>query len=206
VLEDDSLSGYVKLTWSKQNNQLITGAWDGKILIWDIETSQIIKLLEMFETAVMDLEISYDGSRLAAIGRSGEIYVWNTEDWKREFILQGPNDGLLIANLSFSPDGNRIISAGVEINKIAAGETRYQIWDCHSQLLTKEWNLGGVTRSISFSPDGQFLASSAGQIWNLSSEELELNEEYFGGNVLWAQDNEFVIFSGNTVDFWGINP
>jgi WD40 repeat protein len=132
--------------------------------------------------------------------------VWNTEDWKREFILQGPNDGLLIANLSFSPDGNRIISAGVEINKIAAGETRYQIWDCHSQLLTKEWNLGGVTRSISFSPDGQFLASSAGQIWNLSSEELELNEEYFGGNVLWAQDNEFVIFSGNTVDFWGINP
>ena len=207
MLEDDSLDYYVRLAWAKRNNQLVTGtAGNGKISIWDIQTSQIIQLLEMFEAEVMDLEISYDGNRLAAIGRRGEIYVWNTEDWKREFILQGPNDDLMVADLSFSPNGNNIASAGYLLRDNSLQQTRYQIWDCNSQKLIKEWNHKGFTNNISFSPDGQFLASSTGQIWNLSSEELVLNEEYFGGNVLWTQDYKFVIFSGISVDFWGINP
>lgn len=206
TLEDKSLNGYVRLTWSMLNNQLITGAWEGKILIWDIESSEIIHVFEMYQSAVMDLEISQDGSRLTAIGSRGEIYVWNTKDWEKEFILEGPNDGLLIAGLSISPDGNKIAASGFIFKDNFLRETRYQIWDTNTQDLIKEWKYEGVAYDIAFSPDGLLLASSTCNIWDSSTGELLFEDDCSGFNTLWTSDNKNVLITTDLIDFWGVYP
>ena len=65
---------------------------------------------------------SPDGTSLAAVGRSGQLLVWRTSDWK--VALEIPADSLRIRSLAYSPDGQKIAAAGEGRN--------VGIWDAHT--------------------------------------------------------------------------
>jgi len=204
TLEDDLLGRY--LSWAQHDNELITSSGQGTILIWDIESGEILHAIKITETGILDLEMSHDGKLLAAIGGWGEIYMLNTSDWSIEVILQGLNEYLNSANLSFSPDGNKLASLSIVNEIYYLRESHYEIWDLNTQELIYEWNYYELASSIAYSPDGSYLASSACTIWDSLTWEVVFNEECNGSGVLWTPDNKFVVFVDNLVDFWGIRP
>jgi WD40 repeat protein len=210
IMEDRAYGSFTSLSWPVSENQLLIGTGDGKILIWDIETTKVINLLEMYETSILDLATSQNGYKLAAIGVRGEIYIWNTDDWNRESILQGSNEYLVVADLEFTPDGNHLASFGLLWETLYDG-ARYQLWDLNANELFIEW-FGDpgflLATSISFSPDGSFLASSYGEIWDPFTGELlqRFKFDSAASDIVWTPDNKNVIITGDLVEFWGINP
>ena len=113
--------------------------------------------------------------------------VW----WQRKMILQGHQDQII--NMSFSPDGQRIITDSLD------GTTR--IWNLLGQELVKlrsnhrSW--GQI--SSSFSPNGQYILTTnehATFIWNSSGRQLaELNHQKTVKSASFSSDSQYVITS-----------
>ena len=94
-----------------------------------------------------------------------EIRLWDVSSGKlRKTLTDQP---VVITSVSFSPDGQTLVSGGSE---------GVHLWDVSTGTLRK--TLTGYNRevsSVSFSPDGHTLASGSGRqirLWNVSSGKL----------------------------------
>lgn len=209
IIEDDLFKNnlYIYLAWSKKENELIISAANGKILVWDIKTNNYNRILEMHETSTLDLEISADGDKLAAIGFRGEIYIWNTADWKVVTVFQDTVDRLIIGNLDFSHTGEYLAVLKNSWEDLSSEErSTYQIWNINLKELELAWD-GNFAYSMTFSPDGLLIASSDGSIWDsFTGQFITKIDKEMARTVVWTPGSENLIFTGYVASFYGINP
>jgi WD40 repeat protein len=142
--------------------------------IWSSQSGKIIRTLTGHKATVTSVCFSPDGKRLASSddGQSdvkgqgplpGEVKVWDARTGQVLHTLTGHTGG--INSVSYSPDGQRIASAGED------GTIR--IWEAQKGrlILTLKDHRGPVT-CVRFSPDGTRLASSSKdrtiKIWDAS--------------------------------------
>ncbi|HIC08447.1 MAG TPA: hypothetical protein EYO62_00105 [Aquificales bacterium] len=63
-------------------NKLVSSGWDGKTLVWDIESESVEKILESTEDRVWKLALSPDGNYLAVADWEGKVSVFKTDTWE----------------------------------------------------------------------------------------------------------------------------
>ncbi|MFA9479851.1 WD40 repeat domain-containing serine/threonine protein kinase [Phycisphaerales bacterium AB-hyl4] len=98
-----------------ESGRLFTRVGDGntKIVVWDLASPARAKEFAMPQPAHL-LAVSPDGSRIAASFSDGTIRLWRS-DTPEQIMHWSAYGGLPIGNLCFTPDGQRLVTAGPSI-------------------------------------------------------------------------------------------
>ena len=149
------------LAFSPDGEKIASGSSDRKIIIWDVNTGQIITKLN--SGMVYSLAYSPDGKTLASIGSS--LVIWDLASETPKFIMD--HYGFSVA---YSPDGKSIVSGG--------GDTEIKIWDTSDgSLLRTLLGHTGRVLTVAYSPDNGTIASGSSdqtiKLWDFSSGTLK---------------------------------
>jgi WD40 repeat protein/serine/threonine protein kinase len=166
------------------NGELIaSGSQDGIIKLWHARTGQELRCFRAHKGHVYGLAFSPDSQRLAsgAWGPEPTVKVWDVTALRRKkevppiFTLKGHTGGPSgkgIWSVAFSPDGQRLASAGGAGREFA----EVILWDATAgqRLFSLEGHKDTV-RSVAFSPDGKWLATGSldqtVKIWDLQTRQ-----------------------------------
>ena len=66
------------------NNELVSASWDGRALLWNLETGEVEKVLQDTDARVWKLALSEDGKYIAIADWEGLVLSYSTEKWKEE--------------------------------------------------------------------------------------------------------------------------
>jgi formylglycine-generating enzyme required for sulfatase activity len=120
----------------------------GEILFLDSETLETKDTLTEIDEGWMDLAISEDGTRIAAIAYSGLIMIWNAATRTPIASLVQENGS---EQLSLSADGSRLVTL------TKAGAVR--LWDVDSHKQIRKWPAQKPEiRAVAIAPNGKALA------------------------------------------------
>lgn len=155
------------------------GSSRGGVQIFDTETGQRLRTIDLHPRSISAITFSPDGQVLAG-GDHRAVRVWDVKTGKLLRELRG-HSGVIEA-ITFSPDGLRIAAGGQ-----GPGLRSPREWRVLSELKVWEWQSGkllrsmagqpGRTVSIAFSPDGGELA------W---SDFASITWEQFKGGRSWT--------------------
>lgn len=137
--------------------QILSGSWDTQVILWDVESTNIIRTFEGHENRVHSVDIHPD-NRIGASGdRDSIVILWDLETGEEIRRFNAHNDAT-INHVVFSPDGTQLATSG-EDNTIA-------IWDVETgeELQRMEGHTDGVNQ-IAYSHDGSLIASTS---WDAS--------------------------------------
>lgn len=133
------------------------------LILWDIESGNVIRRFEGSQEDAFSLDISPDGSR-ALVGSfyNNLIALWDLENGQRLLTLTGHSEG--IHTIAFSPDGQRALSGSYDDSLI--------LWDLLTgQPVAVLKAHSSDVLDLAFSPDGRVALSSASDggliLWDL---------------------------------------
>lgn len=120
-----------------------------KIDIWDVETEQLVAVLEA-DRVLFTLAWSPDGSRLASAGWSRTI-IWDTQTWTPLIRIGEPPETPTPLWVSWSPDSTRVVTPGMD--------GLAHIWDATTGSLLMTLQSGDVDplEQVEWQPEGSLL-------------------------------------------------
>jgi WD40 repeat protein len=158
---------------------VITTAFDGTILVWDLATQRERMVLH-HHSPVATMAFSPDGLWLATAGTNDRsILLWELHSGFRRVLSEGASGGHTAA-LAFSPDGALLASVGFF-------ERHVRLWDLKTGRVcrTFEGHARSVT-SVTFSPDGSLLATAGNDgmlgLWTVPMGQRLVS---FDGEAMW---------------------
>ncbi|MBN1120891.1 MAG: PD40 domain-containing protein [Anaerolineae bacterium] len=132
---------------------LASGSKDAKVILWNLATGEVVKVLEGHESTVYTLAVSPDGQILVTSSKKTQDSVAQTILWD---VLTGEKlttiDAHYIAPV-FSPDGT-LLAARNEKDYIV------DIRDASSGQLLRRLDTFDSAASVAFSPDGYLFVAS----------------------------------------------
>ena len=163
------------MAFSPDGKLLATGALNGTLRLWDLETARQRASLGGHTAQVARLAFSPDGSLLASSGYDGATIVWDVVTRGQRATLSGHQGWA--RSLAFSPDGSTLASG--------SNDMTIRLWDAASgeERTVLEGHTGEVLQ-LAFSQDGMTLASSALdgtlRVWDVESgsQRLLLDQLY----------------------------
>ncbi len=141
----------------------VSGSQDRSLIIWDIETLEIIKTLRGHDRGVLCCTVSADGSWLASGDTGGRLVLWNLHTFKPLRSFTAHVDAVLCCALN---RGGDILLSG-------AADEAARIW--HLNEAQPPVELAGHTDEVAgcgFAGDDQVVTISADQSirsWNAAS-------------------------------------
>jgi eukaryotic-like serine/threonine-protein kinase len=117
------------LAFSPNGRWLAAGDADGSIHLWDTATWQEQPPLRGHSKEVSAIVFTPDSGHLASSDNGGAIKIWDLETREVVLTLRGITEWKKDVCLSFTPDGQRLVSAG---NRPLAAAGKYgsiSIWD-----------------------------------------------------------------------------
>lgn len=183
-------SSIYNLTFSPNSKLLLTGSYDGKAYLWNVEKAQLIrnfkvaKVTEFPETEQTPTAVAFSSNgELILAGVESSAKVWNSESGLeiKEFKFSGS-----VSWVAFSPDGNSIL---ISSNYTKDGGA--YLFDINTGKELKKFGAG--TRFAAFSPDNKFIATSA-----VTENLIKTDPNWYGKRgdnnaILWdVSSGEFV--------------
>ena len=136
------------------------------IMVWDLETSELMLTVEGPASRIMDVALSHNGELLAAASEDGTVHLWRSNDDNIHRILEGHTDR--VSQVTFSPSGDLLASGSVDRS--------VRIWSVDDGKLSFSFdNLEGKILSVKFASNGSFLAAGTDTgvvyLWRVSDWE-----------------------------------
>ena len=142
----------VSLAYSPKRRWLVSaGAADMTVRIWDFESHQLVRTINMGSEA-RSVAFSPDGRWIASGAGNGHVKVFDSSTGALIRTLEGHSGW--VGSVAFQPDGRRLASG--------SSDSAVKLWDAQSGQLLR--TLRGHTRavkSVAFSPDSRHLASAS---------------------------------------------
>jgi WD40 repeat protein/transcriptional regulator with XRE-family HTH domain len=180
---------------SPDESQIVTGAADGSVKIWNMATGKQLWKLDGIYAA-----FSPDGKRLAVVSPNGTVKMIDPQTGK-EIPLSGQIDAKL--TVAFSPDGSRLLTVtSDEIPKIWDSQTGQELvaFPGHTDFIN----------SVVFNPDGTRLLTASddrtARVWDTRTGEQLFS---LSNHTNWVADAKYspdgkriATISGNEAYIW----
>jgi len=163
------------LVFTRDGRELVSASDDKTIRVWDVETGRLVRTMrgeigDGDPGKVYAVALSRDGRLLAAAGALGDgvpIRLYDFRSGSLIGLLKGHKEPVL--SLDFSPDGERLVSGGVDDTAI--------IWDLRSKapMATLAGHQGDVN-AARFTHDGSAIVTASDddtlKLWRASDGAL----------------------------------
>ncbi|GAB4524173.1 MAG: hypothetical protein OHK0046_38730 [Anaerolineae bacterium] len=194
------------------NSQTVASAEGNTIMIWDLQTGNLIKTLGTpivdgpVLGTILDLIYTPSGDMIVAALRDGRTIVWDVESGELRYTLTGHSeiDGLAI---DIAPNGQTLASVGWAGTVI--------LWDVVSGIELVAFEIpylvevGDSEIDIVFAPDGRTVATNRYlQLWDAQTGDLLTSFDDQQGNqtlVIFAPNGRVVASvseRANTIMIW----
>ena len=147
----------------------VGGTNDGTVRIWDAKSHKLLKTIQIVKGDEVNMaNFSPDGKRLVVAADPGIVQVWDIEQEKVIFSLNGHQTD--VTSAKYSPDG-RLIVTGSEDHTL-------RLWDAMTgkALAVLQGHISRVNWAV-FSPDGKWIYSASDdrtvRTWPVDSTELD---------------------------------
>ncbi len=157
------------LAFSADSRQLISASHDGTIYTWRLPEGTLSTRLLRINAAILSLDISTDGNRLAAAGL-GAMWQWEIQEDQYQLIENLHFPGEILNDVTYSPDNSLLAVASSDgtiwLRNTTSGKMLARLGSHEDKVL-----------SISFSPDGKWLASGSSDntlvLWRLGKGTVD---------------------------------
>lgn len=153
------------LALNSRNPQIATGAQDKSIIIWSLNTGEVLKeILDSHENSVISLAFDSD-NHMASGSRDKTIKIWDAETGELIRTLHGHDD--FVECLAF--DSKNLLASGSKDNTV-------KLWDIGTGALIR--NLVSHThyvKSVAFDRNDLLASGSADKttkLWNTATGDL----------------------------------
>ena len=167
------------VAFSPDGKTIAVGCDDKLLIVWNIETGEIIHKVNAHGQPVYDVSYSPDGQTIATCSgdwtesKPGQIKLWKADSLNEITRLEGHD--VAVRSAVFSPDGTKLASVSED------GVIR--IWDVGTKTEVATLRNSGGARPLEWSPDGRLLAAGlhdgTTNVWDLSAGTVVRR---FGGN------------------------
>ncbi|MFC1764274.1 protein kinase [Planctomycetota bacterium] len=161
---------------SPDGKRVVCGGPNRTIKVFDLAAGKELTSFSEAYTGIMQhVEFSPDGKRIASCdgSGSGEVKIWDTTDVNKPTTSIRHGAGFLAPCVSFSPDGNQIVSA-------MASDGTIKVWDAATgteRLVLNEQKKG--VWFVTFSPNGKDIVSAGRggkiKIWDAVSGDEKMS-------------------------------
>ncbi len=195
---------------SPNSTRALSGALDAEVMVWNLETGEMVRTLRGHSGAVNSVTYSADGSLAASAGSDNRIVIWDMATGGAIKIMTEASN---VASVAFSPN-DRFVAAGTQLGDVS-------VWDIESgerlRTLGTDDNSASHTQtvnSIAYSPDGQQIITGGDDqlviVWNaVTGAPVNVFDNHGAGvNALAFAPNGSTAISGDTdgnVYWWSIN-
>lgn len=172
-----------KVVFSPDGTRIVTGDWDGKITLWDINTAAALATYT-HKGYINSITFSPNDKFIATGSRDATATLWDVETGTACFTITHQDS---VSSTTFSPDSTLLATSSSDATAtlwhIDTEEIRWTFThEKHEESVTfdpeyvETFNRGGIGY-IAFSPDGKYFAT-AGQrmdyctaLWNVETGE-----------------------------------
>jgi WD40 repeat protein len=173
----------VSVAFSPDGNKVATAGSDGKTILWDSHTGEILRVLAgqaRFYKAKC-VVFSPDGKILVDGGEDGKLILWDVESGAKVKELIGNYSW--VNSIAFTSDGN-ILACGCG----GPGQEYWtRLWDVKTWDVKHTMVHQNTVWSVGFAPNGETLASGCGDrfgyLWDVQSGALQQRLEGHTRNV-----------------------
>lgn len=152
--EGEQLAAVDDVAFSADEAYLISAGYDGLLVLWDLETKQIVWQIDA-EEPLMGVSFSADGKAVFSSGSRGRVTRWNMESQEAEWsVTGGEPEGAAVNRIVVSGDGQRLLTG--------SDDGRVRTLDAATGAMIRDF-VGHTDRvfSVAFSPDGQRVLSGS---------------------------------------------
>ncbi len=186
------------VAFSPDGQTALSASGDNTLILWDVNTGEIILIFTGHTEEVINVAFSPDGQTALSSASDNTLILWdvNTGQMIRTFIgHQDPVTGMVL-----SPNGQQVLSSSF------TGEMF--LWDVSSGEILRTFN--GEGGWVAFNPGGQAAWSNSGNnviLWEVSSGEILRTLNVEGGWRAVSPDGQMAlsVSEDNTLVLWDVN-
>ncbi|MBD2449631.1 NACHT domain-containing protein [Nostoc sp. FACHB-152] len=197
-----TFSTIISLTFSPDGKTLVTGHFDGTVIIWDVVSGQQLIEFEGHIGLVWTVKFSHDSNTLATAGQDGIIKLWDVQTGQCWQTFTGHSGGVVC--LIFL-DENTLVSSSTDF--------KIRFWDIElGQCIQVLQGHTSRVWSVAVNPDRNLLASGSEdhtvKLWDLATGACI---QTFSGHTDWIKSVAFsksgILASGSldqTIRLWDV--
>jgi WD40 repeat protein len=190
---------------SQDGSTLVTGAFDSKIVFWDLATGRVKASMLHPGASITALKLSTDGRLLLTGAADSTVRLWDVASGQQIRLYRGHQDR--ITAVFFSADERSILSS--------SKDGTIKLWDREADapsyiLHTNEY----WSSTVAFTPDGKRLVTTdlfngVLAVWDVSTLSLVTNltrsvDEYAGASAALSPNGRWLAMTSHTgkIQLW----